>query len=85
MTKRSKYEQTQRKNETIRLKEIEAAWMGSLPADRSKAFVSAVEAARSRPPMPARENMAPGTRPNPPRPGHEPRPSKEERTRRPRD
>jgi hypothetical protein len=85
VTKRSKYEQAQRKNETIRVKEIEAAWLGSLPSDRSKAFVAAVDAARSRPPTAPPENMAPGTRPNPPRPGHEPRVPKEERNRRPRD
>lgn len=85
MTKRSKYEQEQRKLQTVRVKEIEAAWLGSLPSDRAKAFVAAVEAARSRPPAPPRENMAPGTRPNPPRPGHEPKAPKEERTRRPRD
>jgi hypothetical protein len=85
VTKRSKYEQEQRKLQTVRVKEIEAAWLGSLPADRAKAFVAAVEVARNRPPAPPRENMAPGTRPNPPRPGHEPKAPKEERTRRPRD
>ena len=85
MTKRSKYEQEQRKLQTVRVKEIEAAWIGSLPADRAKAFVAAVETARSRPPAGPAPNMAPGTRPNPPRPGHEPKAPKEERTRRPRD
>jgi hypothetical protein len=34
MTKRSKYEQAQRAAQTVRVKEIEAAWIGSLPADR---------------------------------------------------
>lgn len=85
MTKRSKYEQEQRKLQTVRVKEIEAAWLGSLPADRAKAFVAAVDVARNRPPSPPRENMAPGTRPNPPRPGHEPKAPKEERPRRSRD
>ena len=85
MTKRSKYEQEQRKLQTVRVKEIEAAWLGSLPADRAKAFVAAVEVARSRPPAEPNPNMAPGTRPNPPRPGHEPKVPKEERNRRPRD
>ncbi|HZC31766.1 MAG TPA: hypothetical protein VE640_00615 [Candidatus Bathyarchaeia archaeon] len=85
MTKHSKWENERRKAETIRVKEIESAWLASLPSDRSKAFVAAVEAARSRPPTPPRENMPPGTQPRPPRPGHEPRPTKEERTRRPRD
>lgn len=85
MVKRSKYEQARRAEQTVRVREIEAAWMGSLPADRAKAFVAAVETARNRPPAGPPPNMAPGTRPNPPRPGHEPKPPKEERTRRPRD
>ncbi|HEX7223169.1 MAG TPA: hypothetical protein VF231_07950 [Candidatus Limnocylindrales bacterium] len=83
MTKHSKRENEQRKAETARMKEIEAAWMGSLPADKAKAFVASVEAARNRPPAPPPPNMAPGTRPNPPRPGHEPRIPKEERNKRP--
>jgi len=85
VTKRSKYEQEQRKLQTVRVKEIEAAWLGSLPADRAKAFVAAVEVARNRPPDGPPVNMPPGTRPNPPRPGHEPKIPKEERNRRPRD
>ena len=83
MTKRSKFEQARRAEQTARVKEIEAAWLGSLPADRAKAFVAAVEVARNRPPAGPPVNMAPGTRPNPPRPGHEPKPPKEERNRRP--
>jgi hypothetical protein len=85
VTKRSKYEQEQRKLQTVRVKEIEAAWLGSLPADRAKAFAAAVEVARNRPPDGPPVNMPPGTRPNPPRPGHEPKVPKEERNRRPRD
>jgi hypothetical protein len=85
MTKRSKFEAERRTAETARMREIEAAWMGSLPADTVKSFTSAVQAARSRPPAGPPPNMAPGTLPRPPRPGHEPRPPKEERTRRPRD
>ena len=85
MTKHSKWENARRAAETVRVKEIESAWLASLPADRSKAFVAAVEAARSRPAPEPRPNMAPGNQPRPPRPGHEPRPTKEERTRRPRD
>lgn len=84
MTKHSKHENEQRKAQTARMKEIEAAWMGSLPADKAKAFVASVEAARNRPPAAPPPNMAPGTRPNPPRPGHEPRVPKEERNKRPR-
>jgi hypothetical protein len=85
MTKRSKFEQAQRAAQTQRVKEIEAAWLGSLPAEQAKSFAAAVEVARSRPPAAPPANMPPGTRPNPPRPGHEPKPPKEERNRRPRD
>lgn len=85
MTKHSKHENARRAAETARIREIEAAWMGSLPADKAKAFVASVEAARSRPASPPPPNMAPGTRPNPPRPGHEPRIPKEEKNKRPRN
>lgn len=85
MTKRSKFEQAQRAAETARVKEIEAAWLGSLPKDQANAFAEAVEVARNRPPAGPPANMLPGTRPNPPRPGHEPRPPKTERPRRGRD
>ena len=85
MTKHSKHENERRAAETIRVREIEAAWMGSLSADRAKTFVASVAAARARPPAERAPDMAPGTLPRPPRPGHEPRPTKEERTRRPRD
>ena len=85
MTKHARHEREQRAAETLRVKEIEAAWMGSLPADRAKAFVAAVEVARNRPPAGPPVNMLPGTRPNPPRPGHEPKAPTEERPRRSRD
>jgi hypothetical protein len=79
MTKRSKRERAQRAAETERVKQIEAAWVGSLPADRIAAFTREVEAVRARGPLPPRPDMAPGTLPNPPRPGREPKPPKEER------
>jgi hypothetical protein len=82
MTKRSKFEKAQRETETARVKEIEAAWVGSLSKADATAFADAVAVARSRPPDGPPVNMAPGTRPNPPK--REPRPTKEERTRRPR-
>jgi hypothetical protein len=82
VAKHSKFESAQRAAETERLKEIEAAWMGSLSKGDREAFVDAVAAARARPPEGPPPNMAPGTRPNPPK--HEPRPTKEERNRRPR-
>jgi hypothetical protein len=82
MTKHSKYEQDQRAAQTVRMKEIEAAWFGSLPKQEAAAFVDAVAAARARPPQGPFPNQPPGTLPNPPK--REPRPTKEERTRRPR-
>ncbi|MFL5727370.1 MAG: hypothetical protein ACJ765_01270 [Chloroflexota bacterium] len=82
MTKHSKFESDQRAAETARIQEIEAAWMGSLSKGDRDAFVAAVTAARNRPPQGPPPNMPPGTRPNPPK--HEPRPTKEERNKRPR-
>jgi hypothetical protein len=78
MAKHSKAERERRAEQTARVAEIEAAWMGSVPAATSKAFTIAVEAARARGPEPRRPDMAPGTAPNPPRPGHEPRPPKDD-------
>ena len=82
MTKHSKHESSKRAAETARLKEIEAAWWGSVDAPVAKKFSDAVAAARARPPMGPPPNQPPGTRPNPPR--REPRPTKEERNARPR-
>jgi hypothetical protein len=79
MTKHSKYERSQRAAESERVRQIESAWYASIPADMSKAFVRDVEAARARGPLPPPPDMAPGTLPNPPRPGHEPKVVKEER------
>jgi hypothetical protein len=67
MTKHSKRERERRAEET------EAAWIGSLPPAVAKAFATNVEAARARGPEPRRPDMAPGTLPRPPRPGHEPK------------
>jgi hypothetical protein len=78
MARHSQHERDQRKGETERVKEIESAWLRSLPADRAAAFAASVEAARARGPAPRRPDMAPGTAPRPPRPGHEPRPPKDE-------
>lgn len=82
MTKHARFERERRAAETTRIKEIEAAWLGSLPPATAQAFVASVEAARARGPLPPPAPMAPGTAPRPPRPGREPRPSKEERLRR---
>jgi hypothetical protein len=78
MAKHSKAERERRTAQSARVAEIEAAWMGSVPAATAKAFTLSVEAARARGPEPRRPDMAPGTLPNPPRPGHEPRPVKED-------
>jgi hypothetical protein len=74
MAKHSRSENEKRAAQHARMKEIEAAWLGSLPKPAHEAFVAAVTSARNRPPAPPAPNMAPGTRPNPPR--VEPRPSR---------
>lgn len=81
MTKHARHERDRRAAETARVKEIEAAWMGSLAPATAQAFVAAVTSARARGPVEPPAPMAPGTAPRPPRPGREPRPSKEERKR----
>jgi hypothetical protein len=79
MTKHSRAERDRRAAETARVKEIEAAWLGSLAPDVAKSFQTSVAAARARGPVEPPPPMAPGTAPRPPRPGREPKPSKEER------
>ena len=74
--KHSKKEREQRTRETDDVKRIEAAWMASLTADVARSFARDVAAARARGPLPPRPDMAPGTLPNPPRPGREPKPIK---------
>ncbi len=78
MAKHSRHERDRRASETERVKEIESAWLRSVPPAHAAAFASGVEAARARGPEPRRPDMAPGTPPRPPRPGHEPRPPKDE-------
>ncbi len=82
MAKHSKYEKARRTAETERVKQIEAAWVGSLTPAATKSFNDSVAAARARGPEEKRPDMAPGTAPRPPRPGHAPQASKEERPRR---
>jgi hypothetical protein len=85
MTKRSRYEREQRAAANVRIKQITADWERAISPERAAAFALEVEAARARGPRPRQPDMAPGTMPNPPRPGFEPRPpKKEETTRRPR-
>jgi hypothetical protein len=82
VARHSKHERERRKAETERVREIEAAWMGSVPTATAKAFAESVAAARARGPEAKQPDMPPGTAPRPPRPGHEPRPPKDERPRR---
>ena len=51
MAKHSKFENDRRAAETVRIKEIEAAWLGSLSKPAAEAFNQAVAAARARPPQ----------------------------------
>ena len=75
--KHSKKEREQRARETEDVKRIEAAWMASLSPDVARGFARDVATARARGPLPRRPDMAPGTLPNPPRPGREPKAPKE--------
>ena len=70
MAKHSKYEKARRTAETERVKQIEAAWVGSLTPAAAKAFNESVAAARARGPEEKRPDMAPGHRSAPaaPRP-----------------
>lgn len=79
MTKHSRVERERRAAETVRVKEIESAWVRSLSPETAAAFANAVAAARARGPEVRKPDMAPGTAPRPPRPGHEPREPKEAR------
>jgi hypothetical protein len=83
MTKRSRHEREQRDAANVRAKQITAEWERAIPPERLAAFALEVEAARARGPRPKQPDMAPGTLPNPPRAGYEPRPPKKEETRRP--
>ncbi len=80
MTKHSRAEREKRAAETVRIQEIERAWQGSVPAPIAKEFAAQVKAARERGPYERQPDMAPGTAPRPPRPGHEPKPKKDETT-----
>lgn len=77
MAKHSRAERERRKQENEAVERIQAAWIGSVPAARKSEFEQAVADARARGPEPRRPDMAPGTPPNPPRPGREPKPKKE--------
>ena len=53
---------------------IQAAWQASVPAAQAKEFEAAVQAARARGRLEPPPDQPKGTRPNPPRPGREPKP-----------
>jgi hypothetical protein len=77
MTKHSKFERAQRSAETDRMRAIEANWVSQVPADVMASFKRDVDFAQSRQ-LERQPDMAPGTLPNPPRPGREPKPPKEQ-------
>ena len=66
--------------ETARVQEIERAWQGSIPSAVAAEFAAQVKVARERGPYERQPDMAPGTAPRPPRPGHEPKPKKDDTT-----
>ncbi len=78
MTKHSRHEREVRAAETERMRQVEAAWYASIPAEVARAFTAEVAAVHARGPRPAPPDQAPGTQPNPPRPGREPKPPKAE-------
>lgn len=80
MTKHSKVERERRAAESERMAEIQRAWVASIPAPVAAELELAVAAVRARGPLPRQPDMAPGTAPRPPRPGREPKPSKDETT-----
>jgi len=75
--KHSRREREVRTRQSEDVRRIEAAWLGSLPPDVASGFARDVAAAHARGPLPKPPDMAPGTAPNPPRPGREPKPPKE--------
>jgi hypothetical protein len=80
MTKHSKLERERRAAESERMVEIGRAWTASIPAGVAADFAKEVAVAQTRVyEKPA--DMAPGTLPNPPRPGREPKPTREENPR----
>ena len=77
MTKHSRAERSKRAEQREATARIQAAWQASVPPAVAKEFNARVAEAEARGPAPRRPDMAPGTAPNPPRPGHEPKPKKD--------
>jgi len=80
MTKHSKSERERRTAESARMVEVQRAWEASIPAPVAAEFAREVAAVHARGPIPRQPDMAPGTLPRPPRPGREPKPTKDETT-----
>lgn len=78
MTKHSKAERDRRAAEHEDVTRIQAAWAASVPPAAAEEFARQVAAAHARGPLPPPPDMAPGTRPNPPRPGREPKVTKDQ-------
>jgi len=74
LTKHSRAERSKRAEQREATARIQAAWQASIPAAQAKEFNARVAASIERGPAPRPADMAPGTAPNPPRPGHEPKP-----------
>jgi hypothetical protein len=77
MVKHGKAGRAKRAAQNEAVARIEAAWQASVPSARAKDFAEKVAEARARGPLQPPPDMAPGTLPNPPRPGHEPKPKKD--------
>jgi hypothetical protein len=78
MGKQSKADRARRKQQNEDVARIQAAWQASVPTARAKEFDAAVMAARARGPIQPPPDQPKGTLPNPPRPGHEPKPPKDQ-------
>jgi hypothetical protein len=77
MSKHSKSERERRTQENEAVARIQSAWQASVPAARAKEFDKSVAEALARGPAARPPDMVKGTIPNPPRPGHEPKPKKD--------
>lgn len=77
MAGKSKASRARKTAQNEAVQRIQAAWQASVPTARAKEFDAAVAAAKARGPLQPPPDMAKGTMPNPPRPGHEPKPKKD--------
>jgi hypothetical protein len=77
MSGKSKAARATRSKQNEAVARIQAAWQASVPAAKAKEFEKAVAEARARGPLQPPPDQPKGTLPNPPRPGHEPKPKKD--------